>query len=161
MNEQALAQQLKKVYYYLLKLGATREDAEDIVQETAYTFYGTLFSIRSETAENWIFRVAINRYYDLLRKEKYRSHRQLYFDLSELFDLQTPEDHVLTSELKEEIQKTFTKLKPKETELLILKYSFGLSLSEIAGILDTTDKSVKTMLARARANFIKYFEGDV
>lgn len=161
MNEQALAQQLKKVYFYLLKLGANREDAEDVVQETAYTFYDMLLSIRAESAEKWIFRVAINKYYDLLRKEKYRSHSQLQLDLTELFDLQTPEVHLLTDELREEIHKTFAKLKPKETELLIMKYSMGLSLSEIAGILETTDKSVKTMLARARANFIKHFEGDV
>jgi len=49
-------------------------------------------------------------------------------------------------------------LQPKEMELLLLKYSAELTLNEIAILFQTTDKSIKTQLARARKKFSEVFE---
>lgn len=53
---------LKFVYSYLLKMGASKEDAEDIVQDTAYKFLQYIDSVTN--TQSWLFRVAVNQYYD-------------------------------------------------------------------------------------------------
>ena len=45
--------------------------AKDIVQETMITIWQKLHSIRTpETYKTWVYRIAINRCYDLMRKLK-------------------------------------------------------------------------------------------
>ncbi|MGE7186849.1 RNA polymerase sigma factor [Peribacillus sp. NPDC006672] len=71
MDEQLslyLNKKLKAVYFFLLKMGAIKEDAEDIVQETAFQFVQYLDTLQEEYVDAWLYRVAINKYYDSLRK---------------------------------------------------------------------------------------------
>lgn len=41
-------------------MGAIKQDAEDVVQETAYQFIKYIAGIKVEQAEAWLFRVAIS-----------------------------------------------------------------------------------------------------
>ncbi|MEM5603607.1 sigma factor [Bacillus cereus] len=68
--QKRLKQYLAFIFNYLLKLGISREDAEDIVQETALKYIQNLEGIPAEKVKSWLFRVAINRSYDILRREK-------------------------------------------------------------------------------------------
>ncbi|WP_277584930.1 sigma factor [Psychrobacillus antarcticus] len=55
-----LERKLKGVYYVLLKMGAKKEDAEDILQETAYRFVQLLDGVDERYMNAWLYRVAIN-----------------------------------------------------------------------------------------------------
>ncbi|MDM5233040.1 RNA polymerase sigma factor [Lysinibacillus pakistanensis] len=161
MNEEfgtQLQEKLKAVYFTLLKMGANKQDAEDILQETAYQFIKYIDGIDANYAEAWLYRVAINKFYDALRKKKHANNYVLTFNLQDLLDEQTPESYVLQKEAQTTIQQTLSMLQPKEMELLILKYSAELTLNEIAILFQTTDKSIKTQLARARKKFSEVFE---
>jgi RNA polymerase sigma factor (sigma-70 family) len=68
--EQTLQETTKTIYKYLIKIGSTPRDAEDIVQEAVYKFILYIDSIDSNKTSSWLFRVAINLYYDLCRKQK-------------------------------------------------------------------------------------------
>lgn len=50
------------------------------------------------------------------------------------------------------------KIPQKYAEILLLKYSGDLSLKDIAIIYGTTDKSIKTQLARAKKKMRKMIE---
>ena len=44
---------LKFVYAYLIKMGASKEDAEDIIQDTAYKFLQYIDSVQIDNIQRW------------------------------------------------------------------------------------------------------------
>lgn len=165
MNSQwtdQLAAELQLVYRKLLQMGATKEDAEDLIQETAIQFLHYLSAIEPEKARAWLYRTAIHRFYDSLRKQK-RWHAYIESgNWRETSASISPEEQLIQVESAAEIQKYMEQLSPKDQELLTLKYISQLSLEEIADLHMTSDKTIKTQLARARkrlASLIKQKEG--
>lgn len=156
MMGKKLNEVLKFVYSYLLKMGASKEDAEDIIQDTAYKFLQYIDSVGISNVQSWLFRVAINQYYDMTRKNS-RRREILLFNLQELFEEETPEKLLLQSELEKDIHELLNKLKPEHRQLLLLKYSTGLKINEIADLLGMKEGSVKTILHRARCEFIEQY----
>ena len=148
---------LKFVYSYLIKMGASKEDAEDIIQDTAYKFLRYIDSVEFNNIQSWLFRVAVNQYYDLSRKKTRRRDILLKFNVQEIFEEETPEKVLMQSELERDIQEILTKLNPKYRQMLLLKYSTGLKLNEIAVLYSMKESSVKTILHRARKEFIEQF----
>ena len=148
---------LKFVYSYLIKMGASKEDAEDIIQDTAYKFLQYIDSIQIDNIQGWLFRVAVNQYYDLSRKKSRRRDVLLKFNVQEIFEEETPEKALLQSELERDIHEILTKLKPKYRQLLLLKYSTGLKIKEVAELYSMKEGSVKTLLHRARKEFIEQY----
>ena len=155
-----LKQKLKGVYFVLLKMGAKKEDAEDILQETAYRFVHLLDGIDKAYMDAWLYRVAINLFYDGLKKQKTKDYYLATFNTRDLLDLQTPEQSLIEGEFQQRIKIALSKLTPKDTEILLLKYSAEFSLKDIAHLLETTDKSIKTQLARAKKRLRKMIEED-
>ncbi|KAA0544612.1 RNA polymerase sigma factor [Bacillus sp. BGMRC 2118] len=155
--EKKLYEQLKIVQSYLVRMGATKEDAEDIAQDTAYKFLLYIDSVDIRNVEGWLFRVATNQYYDFFRKKARHKNILLKFNYNELFEEFTPEVAAIQLEIKQELDELLSKLKPKYREFLILKYSTGLKMSEIASLYNMSEGSVKTNLHRARSLFIKEY----
>lgn len=155
-----LQQKLHPVFLTLIKMGASKEDAEDITQETALQFLQYIDGIDIDLAQAWLYRVAINKYYDMLKKKKTHENYILAFNMNELFNYETPEHFLLRKELQKDIQSILEQLKPKEAELLLMKYSADFSLKDIAVLFNTTDKTVKTQLARAKQKLMKLIEED-
>lgn len=149
------------IYRYLLKLGASKEDAEDIVQDTLIKTIEYLDGLKVDNLNAWQFKVAINRYYDLLRKRKHvhlqsENHEQL---IEQLCDMRfQPEDHLISSELNQSINNGLFQLNDSYRTLLIMKYWLELSYREIADQLDISESQVKTYLYRARLAFKKIWE---
>lgn len=148
---------LKFVYSYLLKMGASKEDAEDIIQDTAYKFLQYFDSVKITNTQSWLFRVAVNQYYDMTRKKSRRREILLKFNIQELFEEDTPEKVLLQSELEKDIHELLKRLKPKYRQLLLLKYSTGLKINEIAELYSMKEGSVKTILHRARKEFLEQY----
>lgn len=148
---------LKFVYSYLIKMGASKEDAEDIIQDTAYKFLKYIDSVQIDNVQSWLFRVAINQYYDLYRKKTKHREILLKFNVQEIFEEETPEKVLLQSEIQRDIHEILSELNPKYRQLLLLKYSTGLKIKEIAELYGMKEGSVKTILHRARKEFIEHY----
>ncbi|MGG3887568.1 RNA polymerase sigma factor [Metabacillus fastidiosus] len=161
MNDRNLGEKLnfhlRRVYSYLLRMGATHQDAEDIIQETAYKFLIYIESMEIKKIESWLFRVAINLYYDFYRKQTNRQTILMTFEIQELFDDFSPEKAVIQKDHSNEIHKILNELKPVHKQLLILKYSTGLKIDEIAALLEMKQGTIKTTLHRARRAFIEIY----
>ncbi|KIL49519.1 RNA polymerase sigma factor [Jeotgalibacillus soli] len=104
-----LQQKLHAVHLTLIKMSASKEDAEDLTQETAIQFLQYIDGIEVEFTQAWLYRAAINKYYDLLKKKKSHEKYILAFDMSQLFDHGTPEQLLLRKELQQDIQLVFKK----------------------------------------------------
>ena len=157
LMDQKLYDYLKIVKNYLMKMGASKEDAEDIVQDTAYKFILYIDSISHKNVEGWLFRVAVNGYYDLYRKRSRRQAIALKFNFQQLFEEFTPEEAVLQNERKQNVDDVLKKLKPKHQQLLLLKYSLDLAIRDIGELYEMREDSVKTTLYRARKEFVQEY----
>ncbi|APC40538.1 RNA polymerase sigma factor [Clostridium estertheticum] len=140
------------IHCYLIKLGCNQEDAEDITQDTFYKALKYIDGIDVSQISSWLFRVAINRYYDLCRTKK--RHVQVIIN-EEIFksDNNLCEDYIIDLERKGDVLKILNSLNNIQKNLLILKYNMDLSYKEISNILDINESTVKTYLFRARAQF--------
>lgn len=148
-QDNELNAELNIVFRYLRKLGISKLDAEDAVQEAAYKYFLYNDSIKNAKIRGWLIRVAINSYYDQCRKQgKY------VLDLNEgILNVDTkelPETLFLEKERNSELGKAISRLKPLYQELLLLKYQSGLTYEEISRLLEISVSSVKTNLFRAR-----------
>lgn len=140
------------IFKYLIKNGATPQDAEDIIQESIYKFIKYIDSIDPNKAYSWLFRVAINHYYDLCRKQK-REVNISFNHYEFVDDSLLPEDYVQQIEMNKEIQDILNQLPPLHKQLILLKYVLGLSYEEISEMLDLNLGTLKTYLFRARKAF--------
>lgn len=134
-------------------MGVTKEDTEDIVQDTLYKALKYIDSIDSRTARAWLFRVALNEFYNIYRKNK----RNICIDINDIdildFLTESAEDTVIGVEKGKDIRDTLEKLQPVYKELLTLKYIIGFSYRDISEFTGYSKDKVKIYLYRARNKF--------
>lgn len=147
--------QMNKMHNYLIKIGASAEDAKDIVQETFYKSLLYADSIPSDKLASWLFKVAINAYYDLCKKLNKQIPFPIYFDaLSEEY---LPEEITMMRETQKEIETALQELSPVYKELLEMRYKEEMSYQEIGTSMKMKKEKVKTYLARAKKQFLKRY----
>lgn len=149
-----LQPKLKEIQKYLIRLGASSSDAEDIMQETLYKSFLYIDSIENGNFSAWLYKVAINRYYDLCRRKKWIT---IPIDTLEIWDSELPEDSLLQQEKKEEVEAVLSQLIPLHKQLLIMKYELELPYKEIAKLLGMRMEHVKAALYQARQQFKKKY----
>lgn len=158
MNDDIITQlyisQMSIIYKYLIKLGCSKHEAEDIVQEAFTRAMEHMDGVRVEKLRSWLFTVAIN----VFRTFKKRNNR-LSFSLDEeqYYNNFCNEDEVETSILVTEkgnyVKKTLDSLKQQYRTLLLMKYQADLSYKQISILLGIPENTVKTYLYRAREEF--------
>lgn len=156
--EELLLEESRAVFKYLIKIGASRENAEDITQETLYKTLKNIDSIDENKIRAWLFKVAINSYYNLYNKNK-KNINLSSEDIQNLGLLtESIEGNYVKKEKKEDIHKTLNMLKPSYKNLMILKYFLNMSYRDIADISEMNEEKVKVYLYRARNKFKKIWE---
>lgn len=150
-------EKMNLIQNYLMKLGCSQENAEDIVQDTFYKALKYIDGIQADKLLPWLFKVAVNKYYDLRRKNSRHIHLSIHEDIfkENLTDNKLVEDLLLDSEQKEEILEVLNSISDIHKNLLILKYDMNLPYKEIAELLGINENTVKTYLFRAREQFKK------
>lgn len=150
-------QQAKIIYSYLLKRGCSKQDAEDIVQESFTKLVEHMDGLDKSQLSSWLFRVAINDYKNRCKKQSYE--RQGLIDAQHFKQIIAVEDGMDELLIIEEkgvaIRRCLDELNEMVQELLILKYDIELSYKEISLLLGIKEEQVKTYLYRARQAFKK------
>jgi RNA polymerase sigma-70 factor (ECF subfamily) len=158
---------------YILRITASVQDAEDIVQDTYIKASEKLESFRGESSiKTWIFSIASN-----LAKDNLRAKKRWPENVSDIC-----KDHALSDpdyfpqalqlhatsphgqfEVKEHITFCLTcisKSLPLEQQIcLLLKEVYAFKVEEIATIIDSTEAMVKYYLHTGRSKMIKIFDG--
>jgi len=141
---------MKIIYKYLLKIGCSHHDAEDIIQDTMCKTIEYIDVIDTNKISSWLFKVALNKYYDLCRKKsKYPSvnidDKNFITSIFSEFSTQCNEQI--------DIESILNRLNSTYRNLLILKYDIGLSYKDMSKILDMSEDKIRTYLYRARKSF--------
>jgi RNA polymerase sigma factor (sigma-70 family) len=142
---------MNELYFYLKKQGADSETSKDIVLDAVYKSMVHIESIDTDKYRAWIFKVAINLYYDFCRKNNKSPSHQLNENLTSNSKL--IEELIIDKEDERQVRETLEQLPIKFKQLLLLKYELEWSYQQIAQYLEMKPDGVKTYLARARAKF--------
>ena len=157
---------------FILRMTASVQDAEDIVQETYIKASAKIGTFRGEsTLKTWVFSIASNLARDLLRSKK--RWPENVTDICREEALKDPEFfqeamHIRQTspqgnfEIKEHIAFCFTcvsKSLPLEQHItLLLKEVYGFKVKEIAEIMSQTEAMVKYYLHISRSRMIEVFD---
>lgn len=143
------------IFKHLIKMGCSKENAEDIVQNTFYKAIENMVHLEVKNISAWLFKVAIHQFYDLCRRTQ--RFPQVNIDdkafITSFIQVETGEDLLLLKEFQGDIRSILNELKPSYKNLLLLKYELGLSYEEISMMLDMKVETVRTSLYRARKVF--------
>ncbi len=146
-----------RVYGLLFRLVGNRVEAEDLTQEAFLKLYDhalgkTRFvGSREHNISAWLFRVATNLGYNLIRGRNRRWRRNLAL-VPDPDDAPGPDKQVEIAEAQAAVRQALAKLPPRQTQLLLLR-QMGLSYAECADACGIAPGSVGTLLARAARAF--------
>lgn len=143
------------IYKYLISIGASKEDAEDIIQETFIKTYENIDILIDGNLKAWMFKVSINKFYTLYKKSKVNISLT-----DELLATIESDFKIVHIDNTLEINRALELMKESEKNLLVLKYSMGLSYRSIGKLLNMEEGSAKTLCYRARNKFKEIWRGE-
>lgn len=157
-----------RVFRFILRLSANREDAMDLTQETFMKAHQALPAWQPQAQfRTWLLRIAHNTTLDLLR----RRQRVRFVPYGELAadeqDPALPDPAPQPDELLADRQNirlldlALRELPIEHREILLLRELEDLSYAEIAATLDIAEGTVKSRLARARAAALAAYQRHV
>jgi RNA polymerase sigma-70 factor (ECF subfamily) len=124
-------------------------DAEELVQEVFIKLWDKRHSIiRNHNIKAFIFKVAVNKVYDKVRKKKLENVCDSLLKY-ENFSSQETWDEVIYNELQERVDYLVGKLPEKRKEIFILSRRNGLSTKEIAEQLKISHRTVESQIYKA------------
>jgi RNA polymerase sigma-70 factor (ECF subfamily) len=136
-----------RVYAYVASLLRDRSVAEDVTAQAFERAYRKRRSYRPGrgSMDAWVFGIARNAALDELRKRKRRA--SLVVDPEDTTS-PTAEDQAELTIRRETVRAALSSLDGQERDLIALKFAGGLSNSEIARVLGTSESNVGTRLHR-------------
>jgi RNA polymerase sigma-70 factor, ECF subfamily len=143
-----LAMAYERVLFNLaLRMTGNREDARDLTQAAFLKAYRGLAGFdASRRFYSWIYRIMLNeainyvnarRPVEPLDEQMVRGHS-------------TPEDDYELSHLGSRVDAALMELNMEQRQVIVLRHFLSLSYQEMAEVLDTAEKTVKSRLFTAR-----------
>lgn len=148
---------LPRVYAYIYRRIGNRKDSEDL---TSQILMEVLEGLRKERYLRggyfaaWVFTIAHRRLVDFYRR---RPETTLDENVSIVSDLDT---HMENHEDHSRLVELLSGLDADKQEMLRLRFSAGLSFSEIARILNRSESAVKMTVYRALDSIRERWEAD-
>lgn len=137
---------VERFIYYKIP---TREDAQDIIQETFLTAYKKLDSLKDETKfKPWLLSIARNKCNDYFR----RKITELEIPIDEAYDYTEYMDRSGRA-VQEVVKDTLLDLTDNDRQILFMFYILGMSQKDISLKLDIPIGTVKSRLYTARQSF--------
>lgn len=138
---------MKDMYRVAVAILMNDEDAADAIQETILTCWEKFYMLREvRLYKTWMTRVLINKCYDI---------RKQYENMTDLEELEVP---ATSDDYNLELKEALATLDEKYRIVMILFYSQGYKIKEIAEILHLPQSTVQTRLARGRERLARYYD---
>ncbi len=149
-----------RTVYYRVRCQA---DAEDLTQDIFIQAFRRLPGLKDETRfRSWLYRIAVNRIRDHLRRKRFRA-LFVSADADSAPDPPLPEDspgqpaeverEMARREFWRRIGNVLDRFSRMEREVFLLRFFDGLSIREIAQVVRKSESTVKTHLYRGIRKF--------
>ena len=143
----------------------TKEDAEEVVQDTFLIAYKKAAELRGDTLLAYLRKIAIH---ECFRKRDKNSHRYEYIvrsdalieDHRELDESLLPEEALQNKERQDELLRIISQLPKNRREMIYLFYYADINTEEIARLYDCTANNVRQTLFAARSTIKSKLEGE-
>lgn len=138
-----------RVFSVCLRIMGSREQALDAVQETFLTAFRKAGQFKGNSAlGTWIYRIAVNTCYDLLRKQKRKAADPIpeHLDPAD----HSAEDAMDSAALRPELQRALAALPEDFRSAVVLADIEGLGLNQVAEIVGAPVGTVKSRVFRGR-----------
>ena len=154
------------IYHVAYRMTGDAAEASDAVQDIFLKIFRNIGGFKGEAAlKTWIFKIAFSEILNRLRWWK-RRHRYATLSLDESPNGNTPGDGVADAgptpeevlqakEREDAIQQALRRLSHEHRSIIVLRDIEGFSYAEIADVLGISMGTVKSRLARARADLKK------
>ena len=151
------------IYHVAYRMLGDNAEASDVVQEIFLKVFRNIAGFKGEAAlKTWIFKIAFSEILNRLRWWK-RRHKFSTVSLDEhpngkattdtvVHAGPTPEEVLQSKERETAIQNALKKLSSEHRSIIVLRDIEGFSYNEIADVLEVSVGTVKSRLARARAD---------
>ncbi|MGD8883110.1 MAG: RNA polymerase sigma factor [Desulfobacterales bacterium] len=147
------ASELLKIYYadiysYLRRLCGSKQDAEDLTQQTLLKVWSSLDGFKGRSKfSTWLYRIAHNTFLDWLRKNAAGTQSRPDQWWQECIDQNPgPFSNVAERQLAQRLYQAVDKFDEDKKHVVHLHYYQGLSLRETAKVLDIATSTVKYRL---------------
>jgi RNA polymerase sigma factor (sigma-70 family) len=148
----------QRLFAYVRQMlsSATRQDAEDVLQDVFVRAYGALRNdAREMNVRAWLYRVAHNRCIDHLRRPVPPA--------AELFEVSRKplHDPVEEAQRRDDLRRLVEdvgRLPEQQRSALLMREIDGMTYAELASALDVTVPAVKSLLVRARVGLVEAIE---
>jgi RNA polymerase sigma-70 factor (ECF subfamily) len=133
--------------------------AEDATQDTFIRAWQNIGTFQTGSVRSWLYRIATNRSYDMLRASARRPAGSLEAEIVEIEPIwsssgqgdESPDAHTLRRELSIYLERALTALPDDQRMVVLLVDVQGLDYHEVAETLGIALGTVKSRLSRARA----------
>ena len=145
---------------YLERMVGDTATAEELVQEAFFRVHRARARYQPKARfSTWLYRIATNLALNELERPR-RRHVHEVRDVSSLHSPAPPPDAVADSRRAGvEVERELARLPERQRMALWLSAAEGHSYCEIASILDTSEKSVKALVHRARVALVVRIPG--
>lgn len=149
----------KRLYSFLFRLLKSREDAEEIVQETFLKIWESRESYWEDYPfESLLFRIARNSSLNYVRKKVNRKVFEDHIDFFTEVSEGQADQYVLFQETQSIIETILNGLPPKQKEIFLLQKVEGLTRQEIADKLGISVITVDHQLFKAKSHVMEEFK---
>ncbi len=157
---------------YLFRMTGSRDQAEDLFQETFQRVHEKARTYRGGSFKSWLFTIATRVTIDTARRRRRLATFSLNRDADCADDpplLETavaqdapdPVDEAVKEEQKEQVRRAIASLPVGQRAALVLAYYQQLSYQEVAETLGCSVGSVKTQVSRALAKLARMLPDSV
>ena len=157
-DKDALAELIERyeapLRYFISRLSANPETAEDIFQDTWLTVIRRIHSLKKTDAfSTWLYRIARNKVY-----QRFRRKRKL-FELNENIAIPNDtENDVFSTEDATKIHRCLKELMPEYREVLMLRFLEQMSYEQISQVINCRLGTVKSRIYYAKIALKKEME---
>ena len=140
----------KRIYNYLLRITANREDALDLTQDVFLKAYQNLRKLDDPARfAPWLYRIAHNEAYSMFRKRKPETDIDDLKPESTGTRITVGGSSVFPIELSIAVAGALDRLSPDQREAVVLKIYQGFKFEEMSEILSCPVSTVKSRLYTA------------
>lgn len=142
--------------------------AEDATQDTFIRAWQNIGSFQTGSVRSWLYKIATNRSYDMLRASSRRPAGSLEAEMVEIEPIwssggageESPDAHALRRELSIYLERALTALPDDQRMVVMLVDVQGLDYHEVADAMGIALGTVKSRLSRARAKIRQMLADD-
>ncbi|HXO58997.1 MAG TPA: sigma-70 family RNA polymerase sigma factor [Candidatus Acidoferrum sp.] len=152
---QLMMQYQVPLYNMALRMVGRPDDAADIAQEAFTRAWQKIRTLRDAPFKSWLFQIAANLCYDHFRRGKRYGSMPEDDQTSNVVSLgiatPDPQERAEASERNRLVRESIQALEPDMRLAIILRDVNGMAYDEIAGVMGVPLGTVKSRIARARA----------